>query len=114
MLFLQIYNSTLLTLLKSKQTNRLDTMTFRFSATIDIHPSAMGHIIGKRGYIIKRIRKECGVVTFNPPYTENQRNMVKMTIEGKSRNAVQQAIFQMDHQIAISNRWCRNNGVEYY
>lgn len=88
-------------------------MTFPFSATIDVHPHAMGHVIGKRGSVINRIRDECGVVTFNPPYNENQHNMVKMTIEGRTRNAVQEAIFQVDHQIAISNQWCRNNGVSY-
>lgn len=84
-----------------------------YHATIPIHPHAMGHVIGKRGSIINRIRKECNVITTNTPYSEHQENPVKMRIEGYTRNAVQQAIFQIDHQIAISNQWCRNNGVDY-
>jgi predicted RNA-binding protein YlqC (UPF0109 family) len=90
-------------------------MTYRtYHITIDIHPTAMGHVIGKRGTTIERIRRECNVVTRNTPYTGHQKIPVKMRIEGYTRDAVQEAIFQIDHQVAISNTWCKNNGVEYH
>ena len=98
------------------ETNQYNTqyiMTNSFHATIPIHPHHMGHVIGKEGSNIRRIRKQCNVVTFNPPYGEHQKEHVKLTIEGNTRNDVQQAIFQIDHQIAISSAWCRNNGMEY-
>ena len=78
-----------------------------------IHPSAMGHVIGRRGTIINRIRSECNVVTFNTPYYETQKNYVEMTIEGHTKDAIDQAVYQIDHQVAISNEWCKNNGMEY-
>ena len=86
-------------------------MTNTYTTTIKIPPHAMGHVIGKHGSIIKRIRDECNVTTRNPPYSEYQDNDIMMTIYGYSRNAIQQAIFQIDHQIAISNAWCKNNNM---
>jgi hypothetical protein len=74
----------------------------------------MGHVIGKRGTTIKRIRRECSVVLRNTPYTEYQKIPVKMSIKGYTRDAVQQAIYQIEHQIAINNAWCKKNGVEYH
>ena len=57
-------------------------MTFMtYHATIPIHPHAMGHVIGKRGSVINRIRSECNVVTTNTPYNEDQETPVKMKIE---------------------------------
>ena len=91
--------------------NTQSNMTYTF--TIFIHPHAMGHVIGKRGSIINRIRRECNVIINNTPYSEHQKYHVKMVIEGESIDDIDQAIYQIDHQIAISNQWCRNNGVAY-
>lgn len=85
-----------------------------YHVTIDIHPSAMGHVIGKRGTTIKRIRRECSVVSRNTPYTQHQKIPVKMSIKGYTRDAVQQAIYQIEHQIAINNAWCMKNSVKYH
>lgn len=86
-------------------------MTFTFKYFI--HPHAMGHVIGNRGSIINRIRRECNVITFNPPYSEHQKDDVVLTIEGNTIDEIEQAIYQIEHQIAISNEWCRNNDVAY-
>ena len=88
-------------------------MVYPFCATIFVHPHAMGHVIGRHGRIINRIRRECSVVTFNKKYSEHQNKPVRITIKGYSRNSIQQAIFQIDHQVAISNEWCRTNGISY-
>ena len=88
-------------------------MTYAYTTTISIHPSAMGHVIGKRGVVINRICNECNVVTNNTRLSECQKTLVIMTINGHTRDAVQQALYQIDHQIAISNEWCRNNGVDH-
>lgn len=86
-------------------------MTFTFK--LFIHPHAMGHIIGKGGSIIKRIQRECNVITNNTSYWEGQKYHVEMTIEGNTTDEIDQAIYQIEHQIAISNEWCRNNNVAY-
>ena len=88
-------------------------MPYTFNTTIAVHPHAMGHVIGKNGSIIKRIRKECDVQIYNTPYSEHQTKPVSLTIEGKSRFAIHQALYQIDHQIAISSEWCKKNGVSY-
>ena len=87
-------------------------MAYRFNTTIAVPSHAMGHIIGRFGETIRRIRSECGVVTYNEHYHPYQAEPVRFTIAGNSRNAIQQAIFQIDHQIAISKQWCRMNGIQ--
>ena len=86
-------------------------MAYRFNTTIVVPSHAMGHVIGRFGQTIRRIRTECGVVTFNEHFHPYQSQPVRLTLEGNSRNAIQQAIFQIDHQIAISTQWCRMNGI---
>jgi len=86
-------------------------MAYRFNTTISVPSHAMGHIIGRDGQTIHRIRNECGVVTYNEQYHPYQSQPVNLSIAGNSRNAIQQAIFQIEHEIAISNHWCRMNGI---
>jgi polyribonucleotide nucleotidyltransferase len=84
-----------------------------YTANLNIHPSAMGHVIGKRGKTIRGIRQRYSVSTQNTCYYENQDGYVQLTIQGRTRNDVQKAIFEIDDLIAVSNRWCRTNGVVY-
>ena len=88
-------------------------MVYEYQATILIHPHAMGHVIGYGGTTIQRITQECEVVTINETFSEHQQHPVRMTIKGIRRDAVQQAIFRIDEQIAISNEWCKKNGIAY-
>jgi len=88
-------------------------MNYAFNTTIIVPSHAMGHVIGRFGQTIRRIRTECGIVTYNEHYHPYQEKPVKMKIAGNTRYAIQQAIFQIDHQIAISSEWCRKNGINY-
>ncbi len=88
-------------------------MVHLFTMTMHIHPSAMGHVLGKKGRTIRSIREKFNVSTHNTPYSEYQTDYVRFTINGINRDNVQKAIFEIDDLIAISNRWCKENGVPY-
>ena len=88
-------------------------MVHLFTLTTHIHPSAMGHVLGKKGKTIRSIREKFNVSTHNTPYSEHQTDYVRITINGLDRDDVQNAIFAIDDLVAISNRWCKKNGISY-
>lgn len=88
-------------------------MVQQFCTTINVPSHAMGHVIGRFGQTIRNIRNLCGVITMNENYHPYQKADVRMTIQGYSREAIQQAIFMIDDQVAISAEWCRKNQLVF-
>ncbi len=78
---------------------------------MSIHRSAMGHIIGRNGITIRKIRNSNKVTIYNSKYEDNT-DYVIFFIKGESEN-VANAQAKIQEQINISNDWCKQNGHPY-
>ena len=85
--------------------------TGSYSVNMKVHRSAVGHIIGRNGSTIKRIRRNYRLKSYNTKHTENTK-YVTFFLEGIEENVLN-AIQEINQLIAISNKWCQENGVEY-
>jgi len=78
---------------------------------MSVHRSAMGHVIGRNGVTIQRIRNSNNVVIYNSKFNDDT-NYVKFFIKGDSED-VANALTNIQEQINISNDWCKKNGFLY-
>ena len=78
---------------------------------MSVHRSAMGHVIGRNGVTIQKIRNSNNVVIYNSKFNDDT-NYVKFFIKGDSED-VANALTNIQEQINISNDWCKKNGFLY-
>ena len=75
--------------------------------TMRVHRSAVGHVIGRGGSVIKRLKQQHNVRIANTPFTANTET-VTFCITG-DRDARENAYDDILVLIAASNEWCRKN-----
>ena len=89
-------------------------MSFRPTVRrMEIHRSAIGHIIGRNGMTTKRIQQDFNVLIYNTKFSDEEAGYTTFYVKGHSEN-VGQAVTEINRLIAISNDWCRNNNHNYY
>lgn len=79
---------------------------------MDIHRSAMGHIIGRNGMTIKGIQQEYNVVTYNKKFGDEEDGYTTFYIKGQQED-INLAVKKIHSIIEISNEWCKKNNHKY-
>ena len=79
---------------------------------MDIHRSAMGHVVGRNGMTIKRIRQEYDVSTYNTNFGDEKDGYTTFHIKGQLES-VNKAVKDICNLIEISNEWCKKNNYKY-
>ena len=80
---------------------------------MDIHRSAMGHVIGRNGMTVKQIQQDYGVLTYNTKFGDEEDGYITFYVKGQANN-VNMAVKKIQSIIEISNQWCKENNHKYF
>ena len=79
---------------------------------MQIHRSAIGHVVGRNGRTIKRIQADYDVNITNTKFGQEEDIYIHFYVKGHHVN-VSQALKYIGRLIEISNEWCRKNNYKY-
>lgn len=81
------------------------------SLKIPIHHSALGHIIGKNGNTIRNLRKSYNVSIYNAKNNGQTKHTI-FYIKGEPISVLG-VVKEIKSLVDISNKWCKENNIEY-